>query len=107
MISLAELLFWFCGEWIATSLLGGAVSRGDFGFRVGDRFEKLVNGVPIVQGRVIGVVKREGEQLNDDRILTIEWDDGTQTIGRPEEALRSARHIHPLAPRLDRSTPPH
>jgi hypothetical protein len=71
-----------CGE-----LLRRATGRGDFGFRVGDRFEKLVNGVPIVQGRVVGVVKREDEELNHDRILTIEWDDGSQTVGRPKRDL--------------------
>jgi len=99
---LGQLLFLALETWFM-SWLGGKVAAGDFGFRVGDRFEKLVNGTPVVQGRVVEVVKREHEQINDDRILTIEWDDGTQTTGRSEEVLRSARHIHPLAPRLDRS----
>jgi hypothetical protein len=50
-----------------------------------------VNGTPIVQGRVVEVVK-----LHEDRILTIAWDDGTETKGRPEDVQRSARYIHPL-----------
>jgi hypothetical protein len=98
---LGQLLFWALEVWF-TSWLGNKVeANGDFGFRVGDRFEKLAHDTPIVQGRVTEVVK-----LRDDRILTIAWDDGTRTIGRPEDVLRSARHIHPLAPRLDRSPRP-
>jgi hypothetical protein len=65
---------------------------------IGDRFEQLVNGTPMMQGRVVAVVKRR-----DNQVLTIEWDDGTRTTGSPEDVLRSAREIHPLAPRLDRS----
>jgi len=64
----------------------------------GDGFEKLVNGTPIMQGRVVAAMKQ-----CDDQVLTIEWDDGTRTTGSPEDLLRSAREIHPLAPRLDRS----
>ena len=60
-------------------------------YTVGGRFEKLVNRIPIVQGRIVSVTN-----LHDDQIITIEWDDGTIATVLPEEILRSAHEIHPL-----------
>jgi hypothetical protein len=55
-------------------------------YTAGRRFENLVNGIPIVQGRIVSVTNR-----HEDQIITIEWDDGTIATVVPEEVLRSAR----------------
>ena len=70
-------------------------------FEVGERFEQRVNGVPFQQGWIAAV---NGQR--DHEIITVEWDDGTRMTGQPAHVLRSAKRIHPLAPRLHRSAPP-
>ena len=89
----SEILFWL-PEFILSLI---PLSR-NMPYKIGDRFEKVVNGMPIMQGQVIAVAKDHGVQ-----VLTIEWDDGTRTTGRREDVLSSAHEIHPLAPRLDPS----
>ena len=64
-------------------------------FALGDRLEQRVNGVPFQHGRVVTVSKEADVQS-----ATVEWDNGTRTIATPEE---SAKRIHSLAPRLERS----
>ena len=90
----AVILGWLV-EWLLSWLLPW---RWPVPYKIADRFEKLVNGKPIMQGQVVVVAKDHGVQ-----VLTIEWDDGTRTTGKREDVLRSAREIHPLAPRIDRS----
>jgi hypothetical protein len=91
---LSWLLEFWLSSWLAKKILP---SREQImAVTVGDRFEKPASGIPIMQGRVTRIVEEHGVQL-----LTIDWDDGTRTTGKLEDVLRSSRHIHPLAPRLE------
>ena len=92
--ALSWLLEFWLSSWLAKKILPSRAQL--MTVTVGDRFEKHASGIPITQGRVTNVVEEHGVQ-----ILTIDWDDGTRTTGKLEDMLRSARRIHPLAPRLE------
>ena len=66
-------------------------------YAVGDRFEKRVADIPTRQCRIVEV-----DDDHDTKRITVEWDDGTQTTGRPEAVLHATHRIHPLAPPLRR-----
>jgi hypothetical protein len=59
------------------------------------------NGVSYQQGRVVHIANEHAID-GGAGLITIEWDDGTRTTCPPDDILRSANRIHPLAARLAR-----
>ena len=91
---LAEVLLYVLTE--SLSVVGGRVARAFWiNYAVGDRFEQRVGDTPIRQSRIVEV-----DDDHDTQRITVEWDDGTRTTGRPETVLHGTYRIHPLAPRV-------
>ncbi len=96
-MSFASLLIEFVIEWVLGKVVPTPKGWSATAFEVGERLEQHIGGVPFRQGWVASITTEQEVEF-----VTVEWDDGTRTRSKAEDVLRSAKRIHPLAPRLER-----